>query len=126
MKHSQIVSLPLLQLGCHTAGQGEGVLKLIDFGFSKHFREGKMMKSHKGVGSLWIFSGVSVESVDLFRLPCSMAPWLHGSMAPWLHGAGTLSFMAPEVLQHQWLDVSGTATENVYFTNEYKLHMGQT
>lgn len=43
-------------------GQGEGVLKLIDFGFSKHFREGKMMKSHKG----------------------------------------TLSFMAPEVLQHQY------------------------
>eukprot|EP00435_Cladocopium_sp_Y103_P005357 s2466_g1.t1 len=44
------------------AGQGEGVLKLIDFGFSKHFHEGKMMKSHKG----------------------------------------TLSFMAPEVLQHQY------------------------
>lgn len=43
-------------------GQGEGVLKLIDFGFSKHFHEGKMMKSHKG----------------------------------------TLSFMAPEVLQHQY------------------------
>ena len=43
-------------------GLGEGVLKLIDFGFSKHFKEGKMMKSHKG----------------------------------------TLSFMAPEVLQQQY------------------------
>lgn len=32
------------------AGLGEGVLKLIDFGFSKHFKEGKMMKSHKGKG----------------------------------------------------------------------------
>ena len=32
------------------AGLGEGVLKLIDFGFSKYFKEGKMMKSYKGKG----------------------------------------------------------------------------
>lgn len=43
-------------------GLGEGALKLIDFGFSKHFKEGKMMRSHKG----------------------------------------TLSFMAPEVLERQY------------------------
>jgi serine/threonine protein kinase len=71
------------------------VLKLIDFGFSKHFREGKMMKSHKGMpGTNYGF--------PLWSFQWSL--WIC-SLAPSLHRAGTLSFMAPEVLQHQWLDV---------------------
>lgn len=35
----------------YCTGQGEGALKLIDFGFSKLFVEGKMMKSHKGLAA---------------------------------------------------------------------------
>lgn len=37
---------------CVGSGQGEGALKLIDFGFSKLFVEGKMIKSHKGLAAL--------------------------------------------------------------------------
>ena len=52
-------------------GPGEGVLKLIDLGFSKHFTDGKVMKSHKGSIHGLFFGGLHQARCPTWRRRCS-------------------------------------------------------